>query len=434
MRLLLFFYNLALPPLALLAAPGWTRKMLQRGGFGTGLLQRLALYKEAPELEPSGGLYLHAVSVGEARLALRLIRRWLREDPRETFVLAVTTATGHEVARASLPPRTRLIYAPLDLPPLVRRVLARFQPRQVILVESELWPNLLRIAQKKHIPVFLANARLSPRSERRYRRLLPVARLLTSMLARVCVQEESDLPRWQALGLPPEKTVLTGSLKFDAEGAPPPDPPAGFRDLLATFSLPGQEDPRPPVLAASTHPGEEALAARAIRAAAESSGFPALPLIAPRHAERRHEAKAALEKEGFEVVLRSAPVPPRDPDRALLLIDTTGELAAWIALARAAVIGKSFLAAGGQNPVEALLARVPVVCGPHMENFEPLATRLTDAQAILRAPDEPALAARLRDLLADPALARSLPQKALAVLAPHQGATLRTIQALAPQT
>ena len=197
--------------------------------------------------------------------------------------------------------------------------------------------------------------------------------------------------------------------------------------ILAAFGTVGA--PRPAILAASTHAGEEVWLAEAIRTAAPD----AVPVIVPRHAERRAQVAADLSKAGFEVVLRSTWRTPSAPAAACLVIDTTGELRDWTAHAAVVLIGKSFLATGGQNPCEAIQAGKPVICGPHMENFEPLATQLTAAGAWLRATTRDELAAAIRRAL-DPAPATDLTTRASAVLDRHHGATRRIVALLAGQT
>lgn len=420
----LLLYRLLLPVLLVAAFPGWLRRMLQRGGRGTRLGERLAHYAGAPDFEPSAAVHVHAISVGEAMLALKLIREWLHHQPNRRFVLATGTATGHAVATAAGLEAVRVTYSPLDCPGMVRRYLARFEPAQVVLVEGEAWPHLLLACRRRGIPVSLVNARMSPRSEARYRRFAAWVRPLFGMLEAVAVQEPAAVPVWQNLGVPEPRIHVTGSLKIDPGSGPAPARRKEFAKLLAAFAT--AAGPRPVILAASTHAGEEAWLAEAIRTAVPA----ALPVIVPRHAERRAQVTADLEKAGFEVVLRSAWRPPTDPAIACLVIDTTGELRDWTAHADVVLIGKSFLATGGQNPCEAIQARKPVICGPHMENFEPLATQLTAADGWLRATTRDDLIDAICRAL-DPTTATGLSARANSVLDRHRGATRRIVALLA---
>jgi 3-deoxy-D-manno-octulosonic-acid transferase len=417
----LLIYRLLLPLLFLAAFPGWIVKMLRRGGFGTRLGERAAVYAGPREFEPCGAVHVHAVSVGEAMLALKLIREWLVSEPGRRFVLATGTATGHAVATAAGIPDLRVTYSPLDFPSMVRRYLGRFEPARIVLIEGEAWPHLLLACRKRGIPVSLVNARMSPRSARRYRKFAAWVRPVFSMLEAVAVQEAEDAGIWRELGVAPERIHHTGSLKFDPGSGPRPTRRPEFQEMLDAFGN------RRVVLAASTHAGEHAFIAAAIREAAPD----ALPVIVPRHAELRAEVRADLERAGFEVVLRSRFQMPgaKGHHRHVLVIDSTGELRDWTAHADVVVIGKSFLATGGQNPAEAILAGKPVVFGPHMENFEPLAGRLVAEKGCIRANDKDALSAAITSAL-DPAVAASLAAAASRVLSRHEGATRRIIALL----
>ncbi len=419
----LSIYRMALPVLFFAAFPGWIIRMLRRGGWGTGLGERAAIYREELEFEPCGGVHLHAVSVGETMLALKLVREWRVRDPERTFVIATGTATGHAVATAANLEGLRTTYSPIDFPSMVRRYLDRFEPSRIILIEGEAWPHLLRTCTARGIPVSLVNARMSPRSARRYRRFAKWLRPLFGQLAHVAVQESGDETIWRDLGVAPERIHHTGSLKFDPGGGATPLRRPEFQEILDAFGR------SPVILAASTHAGEEAWIARAIREAAPE----ALIAIAPRHAERRNEVFADLENAGFISALRSTfdarQTAIERPD--VLLIDSTGELRDWTAHADVVVIGKSFLSTGGQNPTEAVLAGRPVIFGPHMENFEPLATRLADCGGALRAADQHSLRGAIRAAL-KPDNTSSMTIAAATLIRGHEGATGRVIRLFDP--
>ncbi len=419
-HLALLLYRALLPVLFLIAFPGWVVKMLRRGGFGTALNERIGIHFGEAECEPSGAIHLHAVSVGETVLALKLLNAWIAERPCDRFVLATGTSTGHFLATSAAVPGLRVTYAPLDFPWMIRRYLDRFEPERIILIEGEVWPNLLRIAEKRGIRVDLANARTSPRSARRLMKFAPVLRPFFSKLSAVCIQEEGHRALWQALGISPENIHLTGSIKFDPESSPVPAQDPAFAEMLAAF---GKD--RPVVLAASTFPGEEKMLARAITEADSS----ALPVIVPRHAERRAEVANALSKAGFAVTLRSAFLEPSSSSPQAFVIDTTGELATWTSHADAVIIGKSFLSTGGQNPAEAILARKPLILGPHMDNFQPLARNLLEQGGALPAHDETSVLLAVRAAL-DPQCAADLTERAMRVLSAHHGATRRHLSVL----
>ncbi|MDP4722364.1 MAG: hypothetical protein NWR51_11585 [Akkermansiaceae bacterium] len=417
---ILLIYRALLPLLFIFAFPGWIMKMLRRGGFGTGLHERVGIFTTARDFEPCGAIHLHAVSVGETILALKLLRAWQAAHPGTRFVLATGTSTGHDTATRANIPDLRVTYVPLDFPWMVRSYLNRFEPSQIILIEGEIWPNLLRIAQNRAIPVSLANARTSPRSARRFLKLAPILRPFFSRLSAVCIQEEEHRHLWEALGIDAKNIHLTGSIKFDPGSTNPPALRSDFAEMLASFGA-----GRPIILAASTFPGEETLLASAILTAHPE----ALPVIVPRHAERRTEVSQSLTKEGYNPILRSAFRPPTLGENNIFLIDSTGELATWTAHADAVIIGKSFLSTGGQNPAEAIISSKPLILGPHMENFQPLTRQLLAADAALTATSPEEISTAIRTAL-NPARAISLTENATRVLAIHQGATSRHLKVL----
>ncbi len=416
----LALYRLLLPLLFAAAFPGWIVKMLRRGGFGTGLAERVGIYSGPADFEPCGTVHFHAISVGESMLALKLIREWLCREPDRRFVLATGTATGHAVATAAGLPGLRVTYSPLDFRWMVRRYLSRFEPTQIVLIEGEVWPHLLLECRRRTIPVRLANARMSPRSARRFRKFAAWLRPVYRLLDAVAVQESADAEIWQTLGIPAERIHQTGSLKFDPGSGARPCRRPDFQEILDAFGT-----NRPIVLAASTHDGEEMLIAKAISAADPT----ALSVIVPRHAERRAAVRDALEAAGFPVVLRSAFPAGEIPASACFIIDSTGELRDWTAHSDLVVIGKSFLAAGGQNPCEAILAGVPVIAGPHMENFQPLAAHLIAAGGMISVADPAELPAAIQTAL-DPVRAAQIARKAAALLTGHEGATARIVDLL----
>lgn len=420
-RLILALYRLLLPVLLTVAMPSWLVKMARRGGFGSGMAERLGIYDPPLESEPCGAVHVHAISVGEAMMALKMIRAWRLREPDRRFVLAVGTATGHAVAKEAGLEKVRVTYSPVDLRICVARYLSRFEPSQLVLVEGEAWPNLLFACQRRGIPVTLVNARLSPRSERRYRKVAFCVRPIFSKLGAVAAQESEDIARWESLGVAAGRVAVTGSMKLDPGSATLPAQRPEFAAMLAAFG-----EGRPVVLAASTHGDEDTWIGEAVRAADPRALFVAVP----RHSERRDEVRSSLSAAGFEVVLRSAFHAPVDPPSACLVIDSTGELRDWTAHANAVVIGKSILGIGGQSPAEAILGRVPVLFGPHMENFEPLASGLVATGGAVRFREPADLSAALRGLLHDTAAVRKQCEAASQLLSRHAGATARTLDLL----
>ena len=418
--LFLLLYNIFYPLFLLVSLPGFFIKMKRRGGALRDVWERLGFYSHPREQEPQGCVYVHAVSVGEVFIALKWIRCW-QATHSEPIVLATSTATGLQMVRKAALPGVRALYSPVDLPCIVRGCMRRFSPKVVVLIEAELWPNQARICRRLGIPMVMLNARLSPRSERRYAKVRSITGGLFAHLSALGAQNERDTDRFVGIGVPPGIITVTGSIKFDVLGDTPTATRKDFRAILQKLS--GR---RPVILASSTHTGEEALIARAIRAV---GGF---PLIVPRHMERRAEVVRDLQAAGFEPILRTstAPLPDSPSEATCYIADTTGELREWTALADVAIIGKSFLASGGQNPVEAIAAHVPVIVGPDMSNFADLTALLCGQDAIYPCTAD-TLESTLRTILSDPQATAARTERAYAALHIHSGATLRSVQLVA---
>lgn len=423
--LILLIYNIALPLFFVLAFPAWLVKMWRRGGYGTGLLERFAVFKTTSISEPKDTIYIHAVSVGEVLIALKLIKSILDYDASLHIVLAATTSTGHAVARQNAPSQARAIYSPLDFNFIVRMVMRRFSPQQIVLIEAEAWPNLLRIAQKKNIPVSIVNARLSARSEARFKKFSCLVTPVFSMITRVGVQDTIDKNRFAELGIPTAKIHITGSIKFDLTGGQAPQKRSDFQKLLNDFGNDGGNG-RKVLLLASTHTGEEKIIAEAVK----KSAADIILLIVPRHAERRTEVVADLRSVGYLPVLKTNYEPPENAEQSCLIADTTGELRDWTAHADWVIIGKSWLNVGGQNPAEAIAAQIPVICGPHMENFQPLVQQLCNQKAIMMLDDAHALTSTLDKLENKEINTSSMTIRAHEVLSQHNHALKKTLELL----
>jgi 3-deoxy-D-manno-octulosonic-acid transferase len=421
--LLLFLYNLFLPFALLFSLPFYLRRMLKRGGYARNFVQRFGFFSTALRQEIAGKTWtwIRAVSVGEMLLALRLAAELRQQDPGFRAVISTTTSTGYQLGlnRADTA-YLQIIYSPVDFYPILNRIWKLVRPSRVILIDSDLWPSFLALAQHKSASVFLANARLSSRSENRYSRLRWVSvRLFWKRVTAVFAQDPKDAGRWERLGLPPQKITVTGSIKYDRAGLVT-EHNLRFVEWLEKHGI---HSNRPVLLGGSLHPGEEELLIRAFQHLRPK--HPALFLIlVPRHAERAPEIEDLLRKESLPFTRRSNPL--FSPDTAALLVDSTGELRDWYETAAVVVIGKSFRGVGGQNPVEPFLARKPVVCGPHMENFRFLVEELVAENGIKQLTSDQDLIPALDQLLADPSAANRMIKRAETVLAQHDGANART--------
>jgi 3-deoxy-D-manno-octulosonic-acid transferase len=418
-------YNLLFPIALVGFLPAYLAKMMRRGQYGHKFSQRLGFYDHAvrARLAARRPVWIHAVSVGEVNIALKLAGRMKEQDPELRVALTTTTTTGFGLANRQAPDWMEVLYTPLDFWPVMRCAFAVINPRMLVLVEAELWPNQIAEAHARGIPVALVNARLSPRSERRFRRFRFLLEPTFRLLDLIGVQEREDVARWQALGVHPARIRHLGSIKFDTEEVPPSAD--GPRQFLATIGI---DHARPILLAGSTHPGEEEILANVFVRLRRD--FPALFLIvAPRHVERTREVTSQLEQLGLRVQLRTNAASGGEIDA--IILNSTGELRDWYAIASVVFVGKSFTVRGGQNPVEPIVAGSPVVFGPHMENFAALADSLVNHHGAVQARDEAGLEQAIASLLRDPDVGEQLVQNAREVLAAHRGATLRTVESLA---
>ena len=415
-----FIYNLLFPLALLFFLPAYIAKMLRRGNYRNKFGQRLGFYDQETRAKLTRGraTWVHAVSVGELMIALRLVTQMKEREPTLRITLTTTTTTGFALATRQAPDWIEVLYTPLDFWPVMRRAFALIRPSRIVLVEAEVWPNLTAIAHRQKIPIALVNARLSPRSEGRFRAFNLFVRPYFQKLDLICVQEQEDVARWQSLGADLARIFPVGSIKFDPENVAPR--PEGPRAVLGRLGI----DPgRPILLGGSTHPGEEQILAQVFQQLRRE--FPSLFLIiAPRHVERTEVIADQLGALGLQLARRTEDSTAVATD--CLLLDTTGELRDWYSVATIVFMGKSLAARGGQNPVEAIVANRPVIFGPHMENFAVLARTLVAAGGALQPNDEAALTNTLRALLHNPGDCERLVRRALAVLDTHRGATERT--------
>jgi 3-deoxy-D-manno-octulosonic-acid transferase len=304
--------------------------------------------------------------------------------------------------------------------PIVRRAFAVIRPVRIVLVEAEIWPNLAAEAYARRIPLALVNARLSPHSERRFRRFRFFIARTFRLLDLVCVPEKEDAERWAALGVSRDRIHVTGSIKYD------PHVQAKSEAVVASlWNVSSVLDPNPPVLfGGSTHRGEEEILAEVFLHLRQQ--FPSLRLfIAPRHVERLREIRAQLNALRLHVRLASEAVAHRELNTDCVLLDTTGDLQNWYRIATVVFMGKSLTAHGGQNPVEPILAGKPVVFGPYMENFTALAKALVSQKAAIQVDDAGSLERAVAELLCNTEVCQRLVQNAHEVLSAHQGATAR---------
>lgn len=423
-------YNILFLSGFVLAAPYYFFRLWRRGGWRRGFGQRFGRYgsKLKQALTNRNILWVHAVSVGEANLAAKLVAALEARLPNVKMVVSATTSTGMARLREQLPPHVEKIYYPVDRRKYVQRAHNIIHPEAVILVEAELWPNFLWQARRRDTPVFLVNARISERSFRRYRRFGFLFRRFFAQLAGVCAQSERDAARLVELGCRPEAVHVVGSLKFD------PPPPAAARpvDVEKILRHLGVPPGAPVLVAGSTHEGEEAALADISKRL--KARHPDLFLVlVPRHQERARRVGHQLERRRVRFVFRSEfsfshDYATRRPD--CLVVNSTGELRFFYEHASLVFVGKSLLGQGGQNPIEPAALGLPVLVGPNMQNFPDVLPKFLEAEAIVQVADAAGLERALDDLLGDPARREALGRRAREVVACNGGALERTVELL----
>lgn len=419
-------YDALLLLYALLRLPSVAWGVWRRGKALGDLGQRCGRLPRAvnPERRPS--IWVHAVSVGET-LAARPLLSALRDTyPRHRRLLSTTTATGQQVARGLGDLVDATFYAPFDLPPFVARTLDRAAPDLLIVVDTEIWPNLLRACRRRGVRTALANGRLTARSFRGYRRAGRFMRRVVGDLDRICVQTQ-QWGRWfEALGADAGRVSVTGSLKFDA---PLAAAAAGGARHPVLASLPVAAG-RPVVVAASTLRGEEEPVLRAFARAREAHPGTLL-ILAPRHPERFAEATRIAVAAGHRVVRRTALADDGGGDADVVVLDTIGELPHVYEAASCVFVGGSLVPAGGHNILEPAAVGKAVVFGPHMESFAEIARLFVTRDAAVQVRSAVELESEVAALLDDPERCRRLGTAARAVVDAHRGATARTLAAVA---
>lgn len=405
----LFLYNLLQAPVlaAYLPMAALSRKRRRS------LSARLGL--ELPRAEP-GGLWVHALSLGEVISARPLLEELKRVRPDLDLVLSATTDSGLAAAQKEVEAgRARAAFrAPLDLLPSLGRVLDRLRPQGLVIVETDIWPNLLLACRKRSIPTALVNFRISPARDKGHRRLRAFFAAAYGLFSAVALPTELDRERWERVGADGPAVRVTGSLKYDQ---PQPGP-----------ALPGDcglAPERPVVVAGSTHPGEEVYLLQAWNELREELPETAL-ILAPRNLERMEEVAGLIREAGVEPARTSL---GQGLDRSpVLLVDQLGLLASLYGLARVAFVGGSLVPRGGHNVLEPASLGVPVCFGPHMDNFEAEARRLIRSGGGAEVAGEASLASYWRWMLLDPEAARTAGEAAEGVVRSYRGGSRRSVE------
>ncbi|MBE9537843.1 MAG: lipid IV(A) 3-deoxy-D-manno-octulosonic acid transferase [Proteobacteria bacterium] len=396
-------------------APAYRQRMAERLGF----------FKGGRSGDTRPAIWVHAVSVGESLAAAPLIEDLLASYPGHRLVVTTTTPTGSERVKALFGDRVFHVYSPWDTPGAVKRFLRKTKPELLLIMETELWPNMLHYSRKAGCHIVLANARLSQRSAEGYARFASLTRGMLAQLNIVACQARADGDRFLSLGLQPSQLDVTGSIKFDLELD------GELRDAAEKLRQAWGMSQRSIIVAASTHPGEDEQILAAFTRIRQSVDN-CLLVIVPRHPERFDAVYQLCIDAGWSVQRRSSGIAP-GPGDDIVLGDTMGELLLLLSAATVAVIGGSLVNHGGHNVLEASAWGVPVVTGPYMFNFSEISDLLVSAGAMTRLADPEELADCLTELLASPKRRREMGEAGQQVVADNRGAKKQLLELIDTQ-
>ncbi len=417
-------YDIILHISVIVLLPYFVVKMLSEGKYRTGTPERFAIYKEEKLRALEGGdvVWFHAVSVGETKAVLPLLKLFKERHPEKRVVFSTVTPTANRVAKNEEPMLIdALIYFPLDLSWVVKRAVERLKPSLFIVVEKEVWPNVIHTLHQRGVPIVVVNGTVSERSFGRYKKLGFFFGDIFSSITRFCARTEEDRERAISLGVPPERAIVTGNLKFDIEEVKLKDTDAKtMREELGI----GEEDPV--IVAGSTHAGEEEILLDVFKRLKEH--FPDLKLIlAPRHPERFDEVETLLRASGVRFKRRTDSERLREKADVVLL-DTIGELTLLYSLSTVAFVGGSLVEdVGGHNLLEPAVFSKPVIYGAHLKSYLYMAELLEKEGGGMRVEDKEALFSALCSLLADRDRCHSMGIAARRVVDKNRGATKKTL-------
>jgi 3-deoxy-D-manno-octulosonic-acid transferase len=418
----LILYTFALLVALVLGLPYWLLAMATNGKYREGLSERLGWVPDRlREGDARKTIWVHAVSVGEVLAASRLVNELSACAPQYRVLLSTTTRTGQRLARERTG-ANHAFYFPLDFPWIVRRYLRALDPVLLVLVETELWPNLLTACRQKAIPVAVVNGRISDRSLPRYLRLRKLWKGILSGVSIFLAQSQEDVKRLKAIGAPAGRVSFAGNLKFDVRSAEPAAITTTLREKLPTGTR--------VLVCGSTLEGEEEILLDAFQQLLKTIPD-CVMILAPRHPERFGRVVQLMTNRKETCVRRSNWMkrPVKIKPGTVILLDSIGELASVYALASVAFVGGSLVPAGGHNPLEPAQFAVPVVMGNHYANFRAIIDTLLQAEALKLATTE-TLVPMLENLLTDEEAANALGVRALEVFHHESGATGRAVTAL----
>ena len=423
-------YSLLTFLIFVLVSPYFVYQAIRYKKYIGSLRERLGYLPISFNLDGEESIWIHAVSVGEALTARALAADLKARYPRLRLFLSTTTIPGQQVARASLGSVVDAVfYFPFDWAFIVRRTLDLVKPRVFIMMETEIWPNLLRLCRKRGVKTAVINGRISSRSYPRYRLIRPFFRRVLSDIDRFCMQSEESARRLVDLGADPARVTMTGSLKFDSLEAPVHGGAAGLAHgkprerLLRFFRISGS---RTVIVAGSTMRGEEAAVLKAFKRVKDTRSH-VLAILAPRHPERFAEVERLARDAGFVTARRSELPIDAEPRADVVVLDSIGELAQLYQVATVVFVGGSLADHGGHNILEPAIFGKPVIFGPHMQNFKEIAEAFLANGAAIQVRSEQELDDTILTLVRDPVQRARLGAAARALVEANRGAKGKTI-------
>ena len=417
-------YSILVLAVAVIASPWFVYQALRYKKYVGSFRQRMGYLPVSFNMDADESIWIHAVSVGEVLTARPLISDLKRRHPNLRMFLSTTTMAGQQLARRSVQDVDAVFYFPFDLGFVVRRTLNLVRPKLFIMMETEIWPNLLNECRRRGVKTAVVNGRLSPRSFSRYRMVRGFMRRVLDHVDRFLVQSEESARRFIDLGADPARVVVTGSLKFDSLDLSQ----ARSRDrVLRYFRVPSS---RPVIIAGSTMKGEESAVLRAFRRVRAASPNTLL-VLAPRHPERFGEVEQLVRSEGWKTARRTDLAIDSEPRVDVVVLDTIGELASVYQIGTVVFVGGSLVATGGHNVLEPAVFGKPIVFGPHMHNFAEIADAFVSNGAGVQLTGEQQLEEALLSLMSDPVRRARLGAAARALVEANRGAKEKSVAMLA---
>ena len=452
-----FLYNFLLITILIATSPFWVYKVFTKEKHRKGFIEKTGILPQHIKQAPSSGkrIHIHAVSVGEVNAVTPFIKELKKRHPDIRLILSTVTPTGYDVAHKRLPEVDHIIYFPFDLPWIVKRVINTIRPHIFILVETELWPNFLRQIRRAGAVSIIINGRISPHTLRGYTFIRPFMKRVLKNVDLFCMQSDEDARRIKSIGAPDNAIKITGNMKYDQKFID-----VSGKDLMEKKGVFGIDKDDLVIIAGSTHKGEEEMILESYKKChtppplnplpqgeERLEGIPSIPpplmgggegegeqkvfssekirlIIAPRHIERAGEIERLVKMQGLEVVRRTELNSSKMntiPYNTVMIVDTIGELATLYSMADVVIIGGSFIPHGGQNPLEAIYYKRPVIFGQHMFNFQEITEEILVNGAGVSVDNREDLARVLIELLNDPDMRKKMGEKGYQIIQKNRG-------------